>query len=193
MLCKSVDDVDKLVLQKENESSFKEALTQLKYYKSVNRGVVKGSLFLMSAGGIPLNAEQLTIRLKEMIIQIINPTDYPDASTSTSSEEPIVSKDINRAELKEKLLAKLKTNDRPSTKRKNPFPQDIVDRALKCTRGTVVRESTTKDIDELMEEEYRLYLEKGYTFYLVINDPPYDQLFTYPLKNEWDNGLFSVM
>lgn len=50
----------------------------------------------------------------------------------------------------------------------------------------VLRKSTTKDVEELMEDEYRLHFEKGYQFYTVIYDPPYDQLFIDPLKK---NGM----
>ena len=50
-ICKSAEEVDDLFRSKQHEgdSSVKEALlTQIKYYKSVNRGLVKGSLFFVS-------------------------------------------------------------------------------------------------------------------------------------------------
>ena len=46
---------------------------KIKYYKSVNRGLVKGSLFLVTSGGQALTSEELAGRLKEIIQQIEHP------------------------------------------------------------------------------------------------------------------------
>ena len=199
-ICKTADDVDKLLQQKLDESARAALLAQIRYYKSVNRGVVKGSLFFVTAGGKQLTTEELSSRLKEILVKLNNPADEIYVETaSTSASQELSNKEQNRAELKEKLLAKLKTKSSTGTKRKNPFPQDIINKRIRHTclspcgkrldvyKGRVVRESTPKDIDELMEEEYRSYQEQGYTFYTIIYDPPYNQLFTYPLKKEWDD------
>lgn len=95
------------------------------------------------------------------------------------------------------MLSKLRGN---TLKRKCPFPDEIVNKRIRhiCLdpsgdnlvtyKGRVVRESSKGDIEELMEEMYRPFVSKGHTFYTVISDPPYDQLFCYPLKKEWDDG-----
>lgn len=45
-ICKNVEDVDKLTENQQDELTKKEALlSQIKYYKCVNRGIVKGWLF----------------------------------------------------------------------------------------------------------------------------------------------------
>ena len=75
-ICKSEDDVDDLINRKnqEGDSALKEALlSQIKYYKSVNRGLVKGSLFFVTSGGQSLTTAQLESRLKDIIKQIDTP------------------------------------------------------------------------------------------------------------------------
>ena len=76
-----------------------------------------------------------------------------------------------------------------SLKRKCPFQDEIVNKRrrhvcldpsgdiLVTYKGRVVRESSKGDIEELIKEMYRPFSSKGYTFYTVIYDPPYDQLF----------------
>ena len=202
-ICKTLDDVDKLIQKQKDETSRRNALlSQIKYYKCVNRGIVKGSLlFFLTSGGKPISTSQLAANLKEILHQFqVGESSISEAgSTSSVSKD----KDKGRMGLKAKLLAKL--NRGTATKRKCPFPADnVVGKKVKHTclcpsgeslityNGTVLRESTTKDVKELMEE-YRSYFEKGYKFYTVIYDPPYDQLFIYPLKKEWDDNLLTII
>ena len=114
-----------------------------------------------------------------------------------------------RDQLRQKLLSKLNAKANASRKRKCPFPDNIVNKRVRhiCLdpngedlvtymymyKGRVLRESTSSDKEELMEDEYKPYLNQGYAFYTLIYDPPYDQLFCFPLKKEWDDGLLSIM
>lgn len=53
-ICKSAENVDELVQRKHEsgDSAIRDALLcQIKYYKSINRGLVKGSLFYVTSGG----------------------------------------------------------------------------------------------------------------------------------------------
>ena len=164
---------------------------------------MKGSLFFVTSGGKPLSLMELSVNLKEIVNRLKVGDPVATASeTASASLATSLSKDENRAELKEKLLAKLNRG----TKRKCPFPGDnIVNKrvrhiclspngsSLVTYMGKVVRVSNANDIEELMEEEYRSYYDKGYTFYTVVYDPPYNQLFTYPLKKEWDDDLLSLV
>ena len=180
-ICKNSHDVDRLVQQKKTDSNIKDAiLSQIRYYKSVNREVVKGSLFFLTTGGKPLPIHMLISRLKEILLKL-NPVDSSSsaetASTSTSGEP---SKETSRAELMNKLLAKLKSKSKGITKgvkRKNPFPQNLKNKRIRHTcisspcgqklevyKGTIIRLSTSNDIDELMEEDYRSQLEKAAHF-----------------------------
>ena len=117
-ICKTADDVDKLLQQKLDESARAALLAQ----KSVNRGVVKWSLFFVTAGGKQLTTEELSSRLKEILVKLNNPADeiYVEKA-STSALQELSNKEQNCAELKEKLLAKLKTKSSTGTKRKILF------------------------------------------------------------------------
>ena len=113
-------------------------------------------------------------------------------------DEPCDLDKQQREILHQKLLAKLSSSTSSiSRKRKHPtFPDDIVNKRVRhiCLdpsgeelvtyMGHVVRESSQNDIEELMEEVYRSNLEKNYKFYTVIYDPPYNQLYCYPLQKE---------
>ena len=199
-ICKNASDVDKIANEYDESKLRNALLAQIRYYKSVNRGIVKGSLFFVSSGGKPLGADDLITNLKE----ILNQLQFAESSCNEQCQAVELNSELkekNRNELKEKLLAKLKRG----TKRKCPFPENIVGKRVRhiCLspdgselvtyKGKVIRESTSKDIEELMEDEYKSYVDKGFTFYTLMYDPPYNQLFCYPLKKEWDDDLLSIM
>ena len=122
-ICKTVADVDELITrQLQAGNSIKEALlSQVKYYKSVNRGLVKGSLFFVTSAGQPLTSDELAHRLKDILQQIECPLaeEGPDESCELDKQQQ---HDI----LREKLLSKLKNSTNSmSRKRKCPFPDDI--------------------------------------------------------------------
>ena len=201
-ICKTSDDVDRLVEKLTDESSRRNALlAQIRYYKCVNRGTVKGSLFFVTSGGKPMTTSQLSANMKSIIHQLKAGVAHNDEGTSSSSQSS--DKETSRNELKQKLLAKL--NRGTAKKRKCPFPAgDVVGKKIKHTclcpsgdklvtySGKVIRESTPNDMEELMEEEYKAYHEKGYKFYTVVYDPPYNQMFIYPLRKEWDDNLLTI-
>ena len=164
---------------------------------------VKGSLFFVTTGGKPLNTNELCQRLKSILQQLSSHHD-DNTDNERSSIASTSNLEINRSQLKEKLLAKLKPNV-TSIKCKNPFPENVVNKKiqqtcltpcgkhLKVYTGKVLRMSTDKDIEELLEEEYKSYIDKDYTFYTIIYDPPYDQLYVFPLRKEWDDGLLEIV
>ena len=172
-ICKTSDDVDKLVSHLDDEEVREALLSQIRYYKSVNRGAVKGSLFFVTTGGKPLNTNELCQRLKSILQQLSSHhddnTDHERSSTTSTSNL-----EINRSQLKEKLLAKLKPNA-TGIKHKNPVRENVVNKKIKHTcltpcgkhlkvyTGKVLRMSTDKDIEELLEE-YKSYIDKDYTF-----------------------------
>ena len=184
------------MLEQKDEMTRREALlSQIKYYKYVNRGIIKGHLFFNTSAGKPIATPQLAKNLKEILNQL-NVAESPVDACSVSSNS---SKDKSRMELKASLLAKLNR-----VVQNKPFPADIVgkkvehiclspDGTLETYRGKILRESTTKDIKELMGDEYKSFLEKGYKFYTLRYEPPYNQLFVYPLKKEWDDNLLSIL
>ena len=113
-ICKSTDDVDKLMHNQADESKRNALLSQIKYYKCVNRGVVKGSLFFVTSEGKPLSTSKLAANLKDILHQFNVGESSSSEAVSTSSV--CKDKDKSRLELKEKLLAKL--NRGTATKRK---------------------------------------------------------------------------
>ncbi len=64
-ICKSSCDVEKLTVGKTDTEKREALLAQIKYYKCINRGVVKGSLFYVTSGGKP--SSQLASNLKEIV------------------------------------------------------------------------------------------------------------------------------
>ena len=161
--------------------------------------VSKVHCFFVTTAGKPLPTSQLVANLKEILSQA------KSGDTTSENDRPSTSntnKERSRVELKEKLLAKLNRG----IKRKCPFPADnIVGKKIKhiCLspdgtnrityEGKVIRESTPGDVQTLMEDDYKLYLERGYQFYTLTYDPPYNQLFIYPLKKEWDDNLLTIV
>ena len=56
----------------------------------------------------------------------------------------------------------------------------------------VLTRATEEDIDELVERGDRKLVGQ-YTFYVIMYNPPYEEMLCYPLENEWDEGTFDLM
>ena len=198
--CKSSEAVAGMLAQCRTETQRRELLvSQIDYFKTINRGVVKGTLFYKTKAGTNLTNEQLQDNLQVIISQLckqnkeVDPHSENDPSSSSDKE-------LCRKQLRIKIMSKLKP-----IKRKLQFPEDrIVKKRIRhkflpvggkkliSYTGTVLRKSSETDLEELMEEVDRELLDQGYTFYTVVYDKD-EHLYTYPLQKEWEDNCLDKL
>ncbi|XP_072040335.1 uncharacterized protein [Amphiura filiformis] len=202
-LCNSAQDVDRLKADLKGKKLEAALISQIKHWKSSNKGGIRKDLFYLTNKGKHLTAEQLENNLKNIILQVMTTVESLEEQpgSSNSSETP-GNKDQQKSELKRRLLAKLSPTKR---RRKGPFPSDriigkrirhmFIDSEgggmLEC-KALVLRKATEEDIDELVEQDDRKHIGV-YTFYTIMYEPPHEEMLCYPLEKEWDEGTLDLM
>ena len=198
MICSTTTDVDKM-MEKLNPKDVEQGLhVQLKHWKTTSKGGIPKDLFYLTKAGKKLSIDDLAANLKKVIHQVMETQDIePQPGTSQHCD-----KEKLRDELKQKYLAKMSPTKR---RRKGPFPSDrIIQRRILHTflepgsdqmveyKGLVIREATEDDLEQLVERQDKKLIQQ-YKFYTLAYDPPYEDMYCYPLEKEWEDGCLELI